>query len=347
MKLNKDRSAGCFLGLAVGDALGTTNEFKSRGSFKKVETIVGMGPFGLRKGDYTDDTAMARCLAESLIVNGGRVNQKDQMDRYCAWAADGYMSSNGRCFDIGITIRGALSRYATDGNPVAGPTGTMDAGNGSLMRLAPVIIAFQSASPEAFYSAIEESSVTTHGAAEAIDACKVYGAGVRSALEGNPKEWIYRDMLAACSALSINGKIRAMMTEPIAHVHEKKIDSSGYVIASMRAALWCFITTETFRDCVVKAANLGGDADTVAAIAGMLAGAFYGKSGIPTEWLEYPEGYKAQDFEIDDGDDDGLGGDSARVIESKINGAPPVLRESKEIEAQALKLVEIAELNSK
>ena len=135
--IEQDRFRGCLLGLAVGDAVGTTLEFKRRASFTPITDMVGGGPFRLKAGEWTDDTSMALCLATSL-VDTGVFNPKDQMDRYCRWENDGYLSSNGKRFDIGSTVAEALSQYRKTGNPIAGLTRPDSAGNGSIMRLAPV-----------------------------------------------------------------------------------------------------------------------------------------------------------------------------------------------------------------
>ena len=134
---SKDRFRGCLLGLAVGDAVGTTLEFKPPGSFKPIHDMVGGGPFSLKPGEWTDDTSMALCLATSLLEKNG-FDPKDQMDRYCRWWKEGYLSSNGRCFDIGNTVSAALALYGRTGDPIAGSTNPQSAGNGSIMRLAPV-----------------------------------------------------------------------------------------------------------------------------------------------------------------------------------------------------------------
>ena len=137
MKHRKQSFQGCLLGLAIGDALGTTLEFRERGTFEPITDMMGGGPFHLQPGQWTDDTSMALCLAHSLLAQAG-FDAHDQMQRYSRWRKDGYMSSNGRCFDIGMTVSEALSRYARTGDPCAGSTNPFSAGNGSLMRLAPV-----------------------------------------------------------------------------------------------------------------------------------------------------------------------------------------------------------------
>jgi ADP-ribosyl-[dinitrogen reductase] hydrolase len=137
MEADRNRSRGCLLGLAVGDAVGTTVEFQPRGSFALVNDMVGGGPFRLKPGQWTDDTSMALCLATSLIAKNG-FDPADQMDRYWNWYQNGYLSSTGSFFDIGNTVRQALETYQQTGNPFSGRIDPYSAGNGSLMRLAPI-----------------------------------------------------------------------------------------------------------------------------------------------------------------------------------------------------------------
>jgi ADP-ribosyl-[dinitrogen reductase] hydrolase len=139
----QQRFRGCLLGLACGDSVGTTVEFKALGTFQPVTDMVGGEPFSLRPGEWTDDSSMALCLAESLIETG-RLDPKDQMERYCRWMDEGYLSSNGRCFDIGGTVRNALIRFKKTGELFSGSTDPHSAGNGCIMRLAPVPMFFYS-----------------------------------------------------------------------------------------------------------------------------------------------------------------------------------------------------------
>ncbi|GAA3931196.1 ADP-ribosylglycohydrolase family protein [Litoribacillus peritrichatus] len=274
-----NRFQGCLLGLAIGDAVGTTLEFKPRGSFEPMVDMVGGGPFNLKPGQWTDDTSMALCLAQSLLYCQG-FNPQDQMNRYCDWWKSGYMSSNGRCFDIGMTVLSALDQYLKTQDPYSGSVDPMSAGNGSLMRLAPIPLFYFDRFPEMIKYAAE-SSRTTHGAAECIDACKYYSSLIYAALQGEDKSSILTD-----------GRYQPE-TEGVSRIASgeyrfKKVDQiigSGYVINSMEAALWCFAHTDTYKDAVLAAANLGGDADTTAAITGQLAGAHYGLSLIPESWV--------------------------------------------------------------
>jgi len=164
-----DRFRGCLLGLAVGDAIGTTVEFLPRGTFPTLVDMVGGGPFDLCPGEWTDDTSMALCLAASLVECKG-FDPRDQITRYCRWRNEGYMSSNGRCFDIGLTVDSALTQFLNTGEPFSGSTDPRSAGNGSIMRLAPVVMYFYPNSKEITHFA-RESSRTTHGTLECLEGC--------------------------------------------------------------------------------------------------------------------------------------------------------------------------------
>jgi ADP-ribosyl-[dinitrogen reductase] hydrolase len=179
------------LGLAVGDAVGTTLEFKSPGSFTKIDDMVGGGPFHLAVGEWTDDTSMALCLAESLIERQG-FDPIDQLERYTRWSEHGHLSSNGRVFDIGSTVRTALAKFARTREPFCGSSDKWAAGNGSLMRLAPVPL-FYIERPQEAIELSGESSRTTHGAASAIDACRYFGGLIVGAVLGATKDDLLSD----------------------------------------------------------------------------------------------------------------------------------------------------------
>ena len=271
------RFRGCLLGLAIGDAVGTTVEFIPRGRFAPVTDMLGGGPFHLYPGQWTDDTSMALCLGESLIEKG--FDPRDQMDRYVRWMKDGYMSSTGKCFDIGQTVSRSLARYIRSDEPFSGSTHPNHAGNGSIMRLAPVPLYFFPDIEQAEHYA-SESSRTTHGAEECIDACRLFARMICRALAGMTKEEILHD----------DGRYTARIAEIAAGTYrdksEDEIRGSGYVVESLEAALWSFFTTQSFESAILKAVNLGDDADTTAAVCGQIAGAFYGEGSIPEHWLD-------------------------------------------------------------
>lgn len=278
MLSRKQRYQGCLLGLAAGDAVGTTLEFKERDSYSPLTDMVGGGPFGLKPGQWTDDTSMALCLAYSLIECGG-FDADDQMQRYNKWRTEGYLSSTGRCFDIGATVSEALSQYLRVGEAFAGSTNPFSAGNGSIMRLAPVVIYFHSDAEQTVHYA-KQSSRTTHGAKECVDACGYLAELLLAAFEGLSKA----QLLAIDSYQPTTKKIKAIQGQSYLQKSRDQIRGSGYVVDSLEAALWCFYQTDTFADAVLLAANLGDDADTTAAVCGQIAGAYYGVEAIPESW---------------------------------------------------------------
>jgi ADP-ribosyl-[dinitrogen reductase] hydrolase len=283
----RDRIRGAFLGLAVGDALGTTLEFHQPGSFEPLTDMVGGGPFRLPAGAWTDDTSMAACLAESLIERGA-FDPADQLRRYLRWYRAGHLSSTGCCFDIGGTTREALERFEATGDPAAGGSEPRTAANGSLMRLAPVPIAF-AADPTAAVRLAGESSRTTHALPVCVDACRYLGALLVGAVRGATRAELLAPGFAPVANLWENAPLHPDIAAVAAGTFRTKappdIRGTGYVVASLEAALWAFATTDAYAPCVLAAANLGDDADTTAAIAGQLAGAYYGADAIPQHWL--------------------------------------------------------------
>ena len=276
-----ERFRGCLLGLAAGDAVGTTVEFRPRGTFAPLTDMVGGGSFRLEIGQWTDDTSMALCLATSLVEQGG-FDAHDQMRRYCRWAEEGYLSSTGFCFDIGGTVAAALRRYRREGNPFAGSADSHSAGNGCIMRLAPVAL-FAYPDLDAAERLAADSSRTTHGAAECVDACRLLARILVRALGGRPKEEV---LLADAAAFAAEPSIMAIARGDYRRKAAAEIRGSGYVVECLEAALWAFACTDSFRDAILAAANLGDDADTTAAVCGQVAGAYYGEPGIPAPWLE-------------------------------------------------------------
>lgn len=275
----RSRVRGCLLGLAVGDAVGTSVEFHRRGTFTPVTDMVGGGPFGLKPGQWTDDTSLALCLAESLIEKHA-FDARDQMERYVRWYRTGHLSSTGRCFDIGGTTAAALHAFEQTGDPFSGSTGSHQAGNGSIMRLAPIPMFFSPGADHVVHYA-DESSRTTHGAPECIDACRLFALMLCTALSGKPKD----EILFETGQMDLAPKIAAIAAGQYRNKTEGQVRGTGYVVDSLEAALWCFHQTDNFRDSILKAVNLGDDADTTAAVCGQIAGAFYGVDGIPAEWL--------------------------------------------------------------
>lgn len=260
-ELERDRALGAMIGLAVGDAVGTTLEFKERGEFEPITDMVGGGPFRLKVGEWTDDTSMALCLLDSLLEHGAIIPD-DLLDRFYRWYDQGYNSHNDRCFDIGTTTRDALTLWKANGQTVA-PDLNFLSGNGGIMRLAPVPILWWYNDDRAM-TAAKEQSITTHGSRECLETAS---------------------RLAGIIARGIRGEGQGLNCK-LKNLGENAISSSGYVIDTFIAAQWAVVTTDNFRDAILAAANLGDDADTVAAVAGQIAGSLYGLSGIPTDWVD-------------------------------------------------------------
>ncbi|HEX9925511.1 MAG TPA: ADP-ribosylglycohydrolase family protein [Anaerolineae bacterium] len=281
-----DRYRGCLLGLAVADAVGTTLEFKRQGTFAPIDDMLGGGPFRLKPGEWTDDTSMALCLAESLIERQG-FDPVDQLRRYVRWYRSGHLSSTGHCFDIGHTVRSALHQFEQTGEAYCGSTDPRSAGNGSIMRLAPMPMFYRQAPRDAIELS-GQSSRTTHGAVAAVDGCRYLGALIVGALNGATKTELLAERYSPVPGYWSEQPLVAEIDEVAAGSFKQRqppdIQGTGYVVKSLEAALWAFYHGQSFREGCLLAVNLGDDADTTGAVYGQLAGAFYGEQAIPETW---------------------------------------------------------------
>jgi len=280
------RYRGAMLGLAVGDALGTTLEFAQQGEYAPVFDLVGGGPHGLEPGQFTDDTSMALCLADSLLACRG-FDPEDQLRRYVAWWREGERSSTGRCFDIGNTTAQALRTFLGSPRPFCGSEDPETAGNGSIMRLAPVPLYFRQ-DPRAALHHAADSSRTTHGARAAVDSCRYLCALMLGALGGDDKERLlaqrYEPWPGLWREAPLCPEVDAVAAGDYRSMRPPGIDGGGYVVASLRSALWAFMHGADYLGGLYLAVNLGNDADTTGAVYGQLAGAYYGESAIPQDW---------------------------------------------------------------
>lgn len=285
-----DKFKGALIGLAAGDALGVPLEFQPPGSFEPVSHMQGGGVFGLNPGEWTDDTSMALCLAHSLTAKKG-FDAKDQAESYLRWYKEGFLSCKGVCFDIGVTTRQALMEFEKTGNPFSGPDHPHSAGNGSIMRLAPVPMLYYRC-PETAIEKSGESSKITHRTREAVDGCRLMGGIIAGALSGIDKETLLSSMYCPVNVKDYWNK--NPLCDSITQIAEgsykwknpPEIKGSGYVVKSLEAALWAFYNTNTFEDGCLKAVNLGDDADTTGAVYGQIAGAYYGLNNIPKKWTQ-------------------------------------------------------------
>jgi ADP-ribosylglycohydrolase len=276
--------------LAVGDALGAAVEFESPGTFPEVTGYRAGGPHRLEPGQWTDDTSMALALADSIAEAGWDV--ADQARRYLAWWRTGEYSVNGRCFDIGMTTALALERFEQDGDPwTSGDPSPRASGNGSIMRLAPVAIAYFRMFPEQcdlLVDRLVESSRPTHASHQCRSACAYFGLVLCGLIHGLPREQVldpgWEPVRRAHERSRFHPEVLEIARGSFRTRQPPDIYGSGYVVKSLEAALWAFHDSADFREAVLRAVNLGDDADTTGAVCGQLAGAFFGESEIPEEW---------------------------------------------------------------
>ncbi len=285
-----DKAQGAMVGLALGDALGTSLEFRAKDSYTPLVDIVGGGPFHLQPGQWTDDTSMMLCLADSLLAKG-ELDPNDQMKRYCDWWQNGHNSVTGICFDIGNTVIDALKTYQRIGKSYAGSTAEHTAGNGSLMRLAPIPIFYSSfrGIPEVdTLEAAKLSSITTHAERRAIEACQIMAWLIYKVLDNAKieKRDLFRQLSEYWEKQDIHNDLLPIILGSFLRKSRQDIHGTGFVVQSLEAALWSFANSDNFKDGALLAANLGDDADTTAAIYGQLAGAYYGYHQLPKPWLD-------------------------------------------------------------
>ncbi len=288
----RDRKRGALIGLAVGDALGAAVEFMPPGSFKPVTGYRAGGPHGLAPGEWTDDTSLALAIADSIGEVGWDLD--DQARRYLQWWQDGKYSVNGRCFDIGGTTRTALGRFEQTGNArTSGDPSGRASGNGSIMRLAPVPIRYADLFPDRIDELVAiciDSSRPTHASPQCLSACGYFGLVLAALIRGVDRaealaaDWEPLQQLRRLCPL--HPEIDEVAAGSFREKEPPEIVGSGYVIKSLEAALWAFHDARDSRDAILRAVNLGNDADTTAAVCGQLAGAYWGESGIPSEWRE-------------------------------------------------------------
>jgi ADP-ribosyl-[dinitrogen reductase] hydrolase len=286
-----NQQRGTLIGLAVGDALGAAVEFRRPGTFAEVTDYRGGGPHGLGPGEWTDDTSMALALADSIAEAGWDLN--DQARRYVAWWRTGEYSVNDRCFDIGTTTRAALGRFEWTGDArTSADHSARASGNGSIMRLAPVPIRYAGLFPdrlEELARYLAESSLPTHASPQCLSACAYLGLVLCGLIHGLDREEVLAPDWEPLVRLRTIEPLHPEVEEVAAGSFRRRppeIVGSGYVVKCLEAALWALEDAGDFREAVLRAVNLGDDADTTGAVCGQLAGACWGETGIPVEWRE-------------------------------------------------------------
>src|SRR5690606_16378872 len=288
--LNQVKSA--LYGVAVGDALGVPVEFKSREALRRnpVTDMIGYGTYDQPPGTWSDDSSLTFCLAEALThpFNLNRI-----ADNFMLWLNEAYWTPHGEVFDIGFATRNAIARLQSGIKPeTAGGTDERDNGNGSLMRILPLVFYIQDKPMQDRFDSTKSVSSLTHGHIRSVIACFYYLEFARQLLHGKDKFEIYHNLQESVpeflTSITVDPKEVAhfsrLLKRNISDLGEKDIKSSGYVIHTLEAAIWCLLTTDSFDAAVLKAVNLGEDTDTTAAVTGGLAGLLYGFDAIPNEW---------------------------------------------------------------
>jgi ADP-ribosylglycohydrolase len=281
------------LGHAVADALGVPAEFSSRSKLTKspVTDMKGYGTYPVPAGSWSDDTSMS--LAALDVIAGGKLDWDAVMSGFGEWYYNDKYTPTGILFDVGTTCSIAIDNYFKRHKSI-GECGLSDArsnGNGSLMRIHPfsLMAYFDSGMRSDFDSMIETASALTHAHERSILACKIYTLILFALLDNPAKDSVYLALSAAAKSYKSSPEYATynrIFSPDFAKTPQEEIRSSGYVVDTLEAAIWCLLTTDSYRECVLQAVNLGDDTDTVAAIAGGLAGALYGYSSIPQKWLD-------------------------------------------------------------
>jgi ADP-ribosylglycohydrolase len=286
----KDRILGGLWGSLVGDALGVPVEFKTR-DLVQANPVIGMREFGSHDqpaGTWSDDGSLILCTADSLV--NYEFNLTDMGNRFARWMNDGLWTAHGDAFDVGLTTSTALLRI-TKGVPCAeaGEQSEDSNGNGSLMRILPIGLRFAGEAIETLSSRLESVSAITHGHARSILACTFFGLLTRQLLSGSQPQAALKAARAEFAKLYERSmefqRFRHILEDNLVSMPEGEIVSTGYVLHTLHASLWCLLTTQNFRDCVLRAVNLVGDTDTTGCVAGGLAGVAYGIKSIPPDWI--------------------------------------------------------------
>jgi len=291
-KITQIKSA--LFGVAVGDALGVPVEFNSRQTIAQnpVTDMIGYGTYHLPAGTWSDDSSLAFCLAEALTQ---KFDVNTIGHNFVKWYQENFWTPRGSVFDIGITTRQAISRLAQGERPdLAGSFDESSNGNGSLMRILPLLFYIQDKPINERYEITKKVSSITHGHIRSVIACFYYLEFAKQILLGKNKFEIYTDLQTEITkyltSLSINpieiAIFNRLLKNDIHELHEDKIQCSGYVLHTLEASIWCLLTTDSFEEAVLQAVNLGGDTDTTGAVTGGLAGLLYGFNSIPKKWLQ-------------------------------------------------------------
>ena len=258
--------------------MGAPIEFSARDTYIPINGYRAGGPFQLEAGCWTDDTTMALCLAETLLAHGA-YEASDYGKRLVRWVEEGYNSLTGTCFDIGNTTRNAIETFRLYGPEQSGEMGPNSAGNGSIMRLAPVSVFYQENAVLAEEMAMAQGALT-HRHAVPSDGCRLLNRVLLEGIKMGEKQ----AALASIDTMKVCAEFADVPLGTYRDKRREEIRSDGYVVSTLEAALWAVWNTQTFGEAILLGVNLGDDADTVGAVTGQIAGAIYGLSGIPENW---------------------------------------------------------------
>ncbi|NBV09757.1 MAG: ADP-ribosylglycohydrolase family protein [Flavobacteriia bacterium] len=294
MTNKKNNIKSALFGVAVGDALGVPVEFKSRNTIMQnpITDMIGFGTYNLPPGTFSDDSSLTFCLAEALTED---FDLNIIGKNFVKWVTENYWTPRGSVFDIGIATRQAIDRLAKGEKPdLAGGFDVSSNGNGSLMRILPLVFYIFDKPISERYQITKQVSSITHGHIRSVIACFYYLEFARQIILGVDKFEIYENLKAEISnhlnSLSINPSeislYQRILKENVYKLTDQEISSSGYVLHTLEASIWCLLTTENFREATLKAVNLGEDTDTTGAVTGGLAGLLYGYDNIPQTWTE-------------------------------------------------------------
>lgn len=290
--MDKDQVYGGIFGVCVGDALGVPAEGRSRASLaaEPITGLTGGGAHDQPPGTWSDDSSLALCLTESLCDG---YSLADIGERFVRYLREGYWTPHGKAFGVGATTRRAIQALAKGGTHPenAGPRGENDNGNGALMRILPLAFTLRGLPFEERFKRTAQVTSLTHGHMRSIVASVIFVEVAMNLVEGrSPAEAFTRMRKSVSKNLAAEGEVktfdRILLDGDLAKLPERDIRSSGYVLDTLEAALWCLLTEDNYSATVLKAVNLGGDSDTVAAVAGGLAGIADGYKGIPKKWRE-------------------------------------------------------------
>lgn len=289
----EEKILGGILGVVVGDALGLPVQFLYREEVRQnpVKEMTGYGTFNTPPGTWSDDSSLTLCLVESLCEAG--YDLLDIGNKFLHWYNEGYWTPFGEAFDIGGATHQAMLRLMAGVDPLnAGPAGERNNGNGSLMRILPAVLYFSELEDQEMMHKVCQVSRITHGHPRSQLACCLYALVVKGLLIGNEPVIAYKQMLEKVNRNLIDSDLvdelphyKRILNGALPGLPERAIKSSGYVVDTLEAALWCFLNNNNFTDTLLTAVNLGKDTDTVGAVTGGLAGVYYGYGAIPEEWI--------------------------------------------------------------